>query len=99
MTATQSPVLTTTTTDTEAAPSLWRAGAVAGGLAAAATMAVAAVAMAIDVPLEIAGEAIPLVGFGQLTLVCTLLGVLIAKGVRRWASTPSTTYVRITVAL
>ena len=30
----------------------------------------------------------PAVGFAQMTLVCTLLGVLIAKGTRRWASRP-----------
>ena len=99
MTATTSRAAATTTTETEAVPSLWRTGAVAGVIAAVATTAVAAVALAVDVPLEIAGEAIPLLGFAQLTLFCTALGVLIAKGARRWASRPQTAFVRITVAL
>ena len=98
MTATVSPT-TTTSARTESVPSLWRPGTVAGGLAAVATSVVAAVALAVDVPLEIAGEPIPLLGFAQMTLVCTLLGVLIAKGARRWASHPQTAFVRITVAL
>ena len=72
---------------------------VAGAVAAVATTAVAAVALAFDVPLEIAGEQIPLLGFAQLTIVCSILGVLIAKATRRWASRPQTAFVRITVAL
>jgi hypothetical protein len=99
MTATVSPASTSTSTRTEPVPSLWRAGAVAGGLAAVATTVVAAVALAIDVPLEIAGEQIPLLGFAQMTLVGTLFGVLIAKGARRRASHPKRAFVRITVAL
>ena len=100
MTATASPItVTTPSASVEARPSLWKAGAVAGGLAAIATSAVAAVARAVDVPLEIAGEAIPVVGFAQLTLICTLLGVLIAKVARRWASRPQATFVRATVGL
>ena len=71
----------------------------AGAVAAVATTAVAAVALAIDVPLEIAGEPIPLLGFAQLTLVCSILGVLIAKATRRWAARPQTAFVRTTVAL
>ncbi len=101
MTATVSPTVTVpTSAQTEvAAPSVWRTGVRAGVAAAVATTAVAAAAQAMDVPLEIAGEAIPLAGFAQLTLICTALGVLIAKGARRWASQASTAFVRITVAL
>jgi hypothetical protein len=95
MTATVSPVVTRPTT----VPSLWRTGATAGLAAALATTVVAAVAQAIDVPLEIGGEAIPLIGFAQLTLFFTALGVLIAKGTRRWASNARSAFVRITVAL
>jgi len=103
MTATLSPAtdvaITTVPGAVEASPSLWRTGARAGVLAAVATTAVAAVATAIDVPVEVGGESIPLVGFAQLTLLCTVLGVLIAKGVRRWADQPRTAFVRTTVAL
>jgi hypothetical protein len=101
MTATVSPSTTSITeyTESEAGPSLWRAGASAGAMAAVATTVVAALALAADVPVEVGGESIPLLGFAQMTLVCTLLGVLIAKGARRWASHPQTAFVRTTVAL
>ena len=89
-----------TTVDTNAeAPALWKTGAKAGVIAAVATSAIAALAVALDVPVEIAGEAIPVLGFAQMTLLCTVLGVLIAKGARRWASSARTAFVRTTVAL
>ena len=101
MTAALSPSPTTITepAESETTPSLWRAGAAAGAVAALATTVVAALAVAADVPVEVGGEAIPVLGFAQLTLVGALLGVLIAKGARRWASHPHTAFVRTTVAL
>ena len=99
MTATVSATTDTNPSAATEAPSLWRVGAVAGGLDAVATTGVAAVALALDVPVEVGGEAIPLLGFAQLTIVCSILGVLIAKATRRWASRPQTAFVRITVAL
>jgi len=100
MTATVSPTTpVAVATESEAVPSLWRAGLAAGAVAAVATTTVAAFALAFDVPLEIAGEQIPLVGFAQLTIVCSILGVLIAKSTRRWASRPQAAFLRITVAL
>lgn len=62
---------------------LLRAGAVAGVIAAVATTALAALARAIDVPLEIEGEVIPLLGFAQMTLVGAALGVGLAALLRR----------------
>ena len=56
-----------------------RAGVAAGAVAAVATTLVAALARAAGAPLEIGGEAIPLAGFAQLTLVGALLGVAIAR--------------------
>lgn len=53
-------------------------GALAGVLAALATTLVAAVARAVDVPLEIDGEAIPIAGFAQLTVLGTVIGVGLA---------------------
>ena len=100
MTATVSPTTPgAVATGSEGVPSLWRAGLAAGAVAAVATTAVAAVARAFDVPLAIAGEQIPLLGFAQLTIVCSILGVLIAKATRRWATRPRTAFVRITVTL
>ena len=78
---------------------MWRTGLTAGVIAAVATTAIAAVASAVDVPLEIGGESLPLVGFAQLTLFFTALGVLIAKGLARWTQHPRTAFLRTTVAL
>ncbi len=92
MTATTVP--TTFSTDTENDPStsrttpVWRTGARAGLAAAVATSAVAAAALAADVPLEIADEQIPVLAFAQLTLMCTALGVVLAKAMVRWAARP-----------
>ena len=103
MTATITPAVESTTTSQSsksAKSSLWRAGARAGLAASAATVAVAAVAHAAGVSFETApGEAIPLFAFAQLTLVCTVVGVLIARTLNRRASQPRRTFVRTTVVL
>jgi Family of unknown function (DUF6069) len=79
--------------------SLWRAGAKAGLVAAAATTAVAVVARALDVPIDADGEAIPILGFAQLTLFFTFVGVLIATGIGRWSRHPRSTFVVTAVVL
>ena len=48
---------------------------------------------------EVEGEAIPLAGYAQMTLIGAVLGVLLAKALRRWAPHPQPTFVRTTVAL
>jgi hypothetical protein len=78
---------------------MWRTGLKAGLVAAVATTGVAAVAQAVDVPLEIGGQAIPLLGFAQMTLLFTIVGVLIARGLLRWTQHPHTAFVRTTVIL
>lgn len=78
---------------------MWRTGALAGVAAAVATTTVAAVALAADVPLEVDGEQIPLLGFAQLTLVSAALGILLAKVVGRWARRPRAAFVVTTVVL
>jgi hypothetical protein len=83
-----------------AKPSLSRAGAAAGACAAAATTAIAAVAHASGVSFENApGKAIPLAGFAQLTLVFTLVGVLLAAGIRRRSANPRSTFTKVTIVL
>jgi hypothetical protein len=77
----------------------WRTGARAGVLAAVATTGVAAVALAAGVPLEVDGEQIPLAGFAQLTLMATVVGVLLATGLARWAARPQRTFTAAAVAL
>jgi hypothetical protein len=61
---------------------LVRTGAVAGAVAAVATTTVAAVATAADVPLEIDGEAIPVVAFTWWTVIAAVLGVVLARVLR-----------------
>lgn len=96
-----SPAARRTAVDTGGAerPVVWKAGLRAGLLAGAATTAVAAAASAADVPLEVAGEAIPLAGFFQVTLLCVAVGGLLARVLARRACHAERTFVRTTVAL
>jgi hypothetical protein len=80
-------------------PTLWKAGLVSGAIAAVATTVVAAVARAADVSLAIGGEQIPLLGFGQLTMVGALIGLAIAKVLSKRADRPQRTFVVTTVVL
>lgn len=79
-------------------PRLWTAGLASGVVAAAATTVIAVAAHAAGVPLTISGEAIPTLGFAQLTLVGAVLGILLARLARRFAH-PRTVFVRATAAL
>ena len=102
MTATITPTTTSTVpaAGSTRTRSLWKSGAGAGCVAAAATIAVAAAAHGLGVKLETApGEAVPVLGFGQLTLFFTAIGVLIARSIGRRAGRPRTTLVRTTAAL
>jgi peptidoglycan/LPS O-acetylase OafA/YrhL len=104
MTATVNPTTTSTAPGAGAGStktrSLWRTGAGAGLAAAAATVAIAGTASAAGVSLETApGQAIPVLGFGQLTLFFTAIGVLIATSIRRRAGRPRTTLVKVTAGL
>lgn len=58
---------------------LVRSGALAGVVAAVATAAVAAIARAADVSLEVDGTAIPIAAFALWTLVGAALGVVLAR--------------------
>lgn len=108
ITATTVPTTTATsatTVPTTAVPTttgrrfpVLRAGVASGAVAAVATMLVAAVAQAADVPVEVGGEAIPLLGFAQLTLVGALLGVAIARLSGR-AGHPRRAFVVVTAVL
>ena len=58
---------------------LVRRGAAAGAIAAVGTTAVAAVAGAADVSLEVDGEEIPVLAFAWWTLVGAAIGVVLAR--------------------
>ena len=84
---------------TRAGAKLWRTGAAAGVVASGATAAVAALARAADVSLKVSGQAIPVIGFAQLTFVASLIGTIIAITLSHRANRPRRTFVRTTVAL
>ena len=99
MTATTIPTTTTTSETTTTRRPLLSAGCRAGVTAAVATTAVVVAARAADVPVDIAGEEIPVLGFAQMTLIFTAVGVGIAALCRRFAASPRRAWVRATVAL
>ncbi|GAA5113156.1 DUF6069 family protein [Pseudonocardia adelaidensis] len=95
-------IITTATPTTSSVPtvgSLLRGGAVATVLAAIATTAVAGVGQAVGISTDISGAPIPASGFATLTVMFSLIGLLIAVGLRRFARQPRSTWIRATVAL
>jgi hypothetical protein len=100
--ATNVPTTDTTTTDTTAAPtvgSLLLTGAAATVAAAVATSAVAAAGQAVGVSTALAGVPIPTSGFAVLTLIFSVVGLVIATALRRFARRPRTVWIRTTVVL
>ncbi|MET7394062.1 DUF6069 family protein [Dactylosporangium sp. NPDC005572] len=95
--------MTTTVNPTRATASsigaLIRTGVVAAAVASAATMAVAAAGHAAGVSLDMAGAPIPVAGFGVLTAALSLIGVVIAGLLSRFARRPRRTFIRTTVVL
>ena len=101
---------TTTQVPTHLAPSrptapadrrpVWKHGVAAAVVASVATTLLATVASAAGVSFaDSTGVSIPILGFAQLTLVFSLLGVGIAAVMARKARRPRRTFVRTTVAL
>jgi len=91
-TATTTPRATTTT-------SLLLNGVVATALASVATPIVAAAGNAAGISLNVGGAPIPVPGFATLTAVFSLVGVVLAVVLSRFARHPRLTFVRTTVAL
>ena len=101
--------VTDTSTDTSSASApvartsrrraLWTAGLVSGVAAAAATTVIAVAARAVDIPLEVDGEQIPLFGFAQLTMIGAVIGTVLALAMSKWAAKPRRTFVVTTVTL
>lgn len=86
-------------TTTRSNRQLRRAGAVAGVAASVATVGVAGAADALGVPIEIGGESIPVLGFAQLTLFFSAVGIVIASVMARRAVRARHTFVSTTLAL
>src|SRR5947199_9416722 len=88
-----------TTTAAPSAGSLLRGGAAATAAASVAAAAVAAAGQAAGFSTAISGEPIPTSGIAVLTVIFSVLGLLIAVGLRRFAGSPRTAWIRTTVAL
>ncbi len=79
--------------------SLPRTGVAAAAVASVATTTAAALGHAAGISLDMGGEPIPVLGFGTLTAVFSLVGLVIAAVLSRWARHPQATFVRTTVLL
>jgi hypothetical protein len=102
MTTTFTPFASTTTTttgDTRTARRFGRAGMAAGFAAAVANVALVAGARGFDAGVEIKEEAIPLLGFAQITMVAAIIGIGLAALLTRRARRPQHTFVVTTVVL
>ena len=101
MTTTLNPLATTptVTADTRPVGRFGRAGMAAGFGAAVANVALVAGARQFDASVEIQNEAIPLLGFAQVTLVAAIIGIGLAALFARRARRPRRTFVVTTVVL
>ena len=87
------------TTESTGRRSVWLHGIVATLVAAAVTTGAAAVASALGVSFEVKGEAIPLLGFTELTIIFSVIGLGLAAVIARKAAHPRPTWIRISIAL
>lgn len=91
---------TTTPAVSLAAPVVWKHGVAAAALAAGATTALAVIAARAGVSFSDGSSAsIPTLGFAQLTLVFSLIGVAMAAVMQRKATHPRATFLRTAAAL
>lgn len=84
---------------------LWKAGATAALVGAAATEAVGGIARAVGVPMQAGGfgashaEAIGVGAFTMATVLNLIIGTLLAAALVRWARRPERTFVRAALTL
>ncbi|MDL5159818.1 DUF6069 family protein [Actinomycetospora termitidis] len=99
MSVTTATDASTTTVATPGLGSMLLAGAGATVAAAVATTAIAAIGPVVGVSTDMSGQPIPALGFGFLTVIFCVVGLVIATALRRFARSPRTTWVRTTVVL
>ena len=75
------------------------AGLAATVAASVATSAVAAAGHAAGISLDVSGAPIPVSGFATLTAFFSIVGLVLAAAIGRFASRPRRVFVRTTVAL
>lgn len=91
-TITAATTATSPTTAGTRAPS-WRSGLATGAVAAVVTSATVVALRAADVPLNVEGEPLPLAAFAQMVMLGTIIGIVMARRMRR------SSFVRATVVL
>lgn len=99
----------TPTSDAVASPAsgwrMWAAGIAAAVVSSLVVIAVVAIAQAADVPMEVAEnstkepEQIPLIGYAVVILGSTIVGLLIATALARWAPRPRRVFVIVALVL
>jgi hypothetical protein len=94
-----SAITTTAPTTTATVGSLLRTGALATAAAATATALVAAAGQAVGISTAVSGAPIPASGFAVMTAIFSVVGLVIAAALRRFARRPRTAWIRTTVVL
>jgi hypothetical protein len=87
------------TTGTATVGSLLRTGALATAAAATATALVAAAGQAVGISTAVSGAPIPASGFAVMTAIFSVVGLVVAVALRRFARRPRTAWIRTTVVL
>jgi hypothetical protein len=90
---------TDTTARTSTTGSLVGTGVLAAAVAGGATTIVAAAGSAAGISLDVGGAAIPVSGFGVLTALFSLVGLVVAVVISRKARHARSTFIRTTAAL
>jgi hypothetical protein len=99
MTTTTSAPSTVRTAPATSIRRMLAAGAVATVVASVATASVAAAGNAAGISLDVAGAPIPVTGFAMLTAIFSVVGLVLAAVLARFAKRPRTAFVRTTVVL
>ncbi len=99
MTTTQNAATVSTSAARPAVRPLIWTGLAAAAAASVATMAVAAAGSAAGVSLDVSSAPIPVTGFGVLTAVFSLVGLVLAVVLARTVRDPRRVFVRTTVVL
>ena len=99
MTTTQNTaIVSTSATRPAMRPLIWT-GLAAAAAASVATMAVAAAGSAAGISLDVSSAPIPVAGFGMLTAVFSLVGLVLAVVLAPTVRDPRRVFVRTTVVL
>lgn len=99
MTTTTSTPSTVRTAPATSIRRMLAAGAVATVVASVATASVAAAGNAAGIGLDVAGAPIPVTGFATLTAIFSVVGLVLAAVLARFAKRPRAAFVRTTVVL